>query len=402
MRDEDQTLRPLATGTEATYMTTPFGNTLWDRQSDLSSGVSTDIRTRSSGPTKRLGHLQLSDLRVELKQFGTLGYDPPTAAEFLLQDVRRLGKGFGVIQEEFRTRMHAPKEDEPVEDFNFEKPEAKPDKDDVFTSPDRDFFWHALSVVHDVARDCQNETSSEPEWNSEVHSRILRLAPQSSRATSGVCYRNVTVDRIHDTNPLPTILGAAKRLSVKMQSEMVDFVLMLEPDVMMHDDIIAMLNEGPNITDRSSVNHASPEGIRFKPIAVSIETKRAAIQEDAANLPLAVWVSALFAKLRQLVSPLNQPPLIALGLPILPLIIIQAHVWKLLIAYSAPSSSSSTPTNNLSPSSVIILRDIPLGTTSSILGCLTVTASLRRLMRWASKDFQKWWRELLGNDESNL
>lgn len=69
------------------------------------------------------------------------------------------------------------------------------------------------------------------------------------------------VDRIYDTNLPPTIPGTMKRLASKMRSKMVDFVLMLEPNAKMEDYIAGVLRARPNVTDRSSVNHTSPEAL---------------------------------------------------------------------------------------------------------------------------------------------
>lgn len=194
------------------------------------------------------------------------------------------------------------------------------------------------------------------------------------------------------------------RAGTRMQTKMVDYVLLMEPDAKMHVNITRILNEGLLLTDRSIINHFSSEGLRFKPIAVGVETKRAAIDEDAAHVQLSLWVSAQFAKLRQLVLSLSQHRFKTPNLPILPFVVVQVHLWKLSVASSKPPSptSSSTSTHISSPiSSIVILRDVPIGTTVNVLGCFTIIASPRRLMLWVSEDFRMWWEKVLGVNESH-
>lgn len=394
--DDDPTPRAPATVANVLSETVHPGIAVSDRRSDLSSTSSNSIQTRSPSPTKRLGDFQQSDPRIELKDFGSTGYPTPAAAKALVLDLSRIGKGVGVIPTVFRGRVEALHQDDPLEPFNFASSDSTPADHALPSSPDSDSFWCELLRIQRAAQECQNDTTSEPEWNAEVHSRLLRVALEPTRTTtSGVWYRNVTVDRVRDPTLLPTIPASITRLATKMQSKMIDYVLMLEPDPKMHLDIVQMLSKGLAPLDRLSVNHIGSDSLRYKPIAVSIETKRAAIHEDAAHIQLSLWVAAHFAKLRRLASLSSKQPLAEPKLPILPLIIVQGHVWKLLVAHFVLSSSTA-------PSSIIILRDIPIGTTASILGCFMAIASLRRLMVWVNHDFQEWWKTILGGDESQV
>src|SRR5580700_3061459 len=110
-----------------------------------------------------------------------------------------------------------------------------------------------------------------------------------------------------------------------MQSKMVDYALIISApsDTSFQQRIIHTLKT----TRSSSINHTAADYIRFTPIAISIETKRAAIDEDSANIQLGLWVCAHFARLRQLTSG-------AVSLPVLPLLIVQGHQWKMMIAES--------------------------------------------------------------------
>jgi hypothetical protein len=68
--------------------------------------------------------------------------------------------------------------------------------------------------------------------------------------------------------------------------------------------------------EEESINHTAADNVRFSSIAVSIKVKRAAIHEDSANIQLCIWVSAYFAKRRQLSQTTTE-------LFVLPLILVQ-------------------------------------------------------------------------------
>lgn len=50
--------------------------------------------------------------------------------------------------------------------------------------------------------------------------------------------------------------------------------------------------------DRPSINHAMAQSINLSPIAVSIEIKKAGIDEYGAEIQLGTWVASHFARLR--------------------------------------------------------------------------------------------------------
>ncbi len=121
----------------------------------------------------------------------------------------------------------------------------------------------------------------------------------------------------------------------------------------------------------TSLNHVESEYLRFVPIGVSIETKRAAIDEDKAEVQVCTWIKAHFAKLKQLAPN-------AATMPVLPIIIAQGHDWKFMLAEMAASDQ------------VIIHRDVFLGATNSIIGIYQLLSVVKRLARWAHEEYQPW------------
>jgi len=101
---------------------------------------------------------------------------------------------------------------------------------------------------------------------------------------------------------------------------MVDYAISLDPDKNTMRRIIHKLK-----ADFSpSINHTKAEYVRFKPIVISIETKRPGMDEDTAKVQLGVWAAAHLERIQELSQKTN--------LPILPEILIQGHDWRLKIA----------------------------------------------------------------------
>lgn len=102
---------------------------------------------------------------------------------------------------------------------------------------------------------------------------------------------------------------------------MVNYAILLVPDVQMRKDIVAKLLS----LNFLSINHTKAEYLLVKPITVSIETKRPGMDEDGAKVQLGAWAAADFERLRVLCGPVTV-------LPILPEVIVQGHDWRLKIA----------------------------------------------------------------------
>jgi hypothetical protein len=120
-----------------------------------------------------------------------------------------------------------------------------------------------------------------------------------------------------------------------------------------------------------SITQTMAEYARFTPLSVSIETKRGAIGEGEAHIQLALWVSAHYAKLRQLTEKGTQ-------MPWLPLLKVQGHDWKFLLA------------EHVDVEQIVILKEVRVGSTDSIQGIFQVIAALRRLARWTDEVYRPW------------
>ncbi|KAL1614350.1 hypothetical protein SLS56_012132 [Neofusicoccum ribis] len=314
-------------------------------------------------PVRRLGDLQLSDVRIQMKTLDAVRQNVPVDALDLYKAIRRIGTGRRVIPQAVKPLASAVLDACELDDLNFD------DTADDRRAPAHEEQWRGVHEVLDAARECQECGLFEAAWNSEVHSRVLRLALQRGRNDTGVWYRDMTAARISDKSMLPVSASG-----VAAQGKTVDYALILDTawDKDLWRRVIATLRRRDELT----INQTEAEHVRFSPIAVSIETKRDLVEGDAAILQLSVWVSAHFRRLQQLTDA---------RIPTMPLIIVQGHEWKLLLAeYSVEEGE------------LVMYWMLNLGATHSILGTYQLIASLRQLTKWISETYRPWFeREVL-------
>lgn len=122
------------------------------------------------------------------------------------------------------------------------------------------------------------------------------------------------------TNPLITSRTTARIHGTSSATKMVDYVISLDPDLTTMRRIIDKLKS----EFTPSINHTKAEYVRFKPIVISLETKRPGMDEDTAKVQLGVWAAAHLERIQELSRKTD--------LPILPQILIQGHDWRLKIA----------------------------------------------------------------------
>ncbi|KAL8711530.1 MAG: hypothetical protein Q9225_007095 [Loekoesia sp. 1 TL-2023] len=329
------------------------------------SGTSSPSRPKS--PAKDSSALQLADIPVNYVQFGSPGPTLPEAAIELIEDIEILGDGSAAVPPNLKQSVsnylmcHYGKSTRyvnrlfPASSFSSVEPDLE-----------EHYLWRRVIEISRNATRCRDDESSEPGWNSMVHSPLMELALGGARETAEVWFHNVTTARITDTSLLPGITANA----TKSQSKMVDFAMVVRPS----KDLEKRIKQRIRDTGKISINHTDAAYLLYQPIGVSIETKRAGIDEPTAKNQLATWVFAHFEKLEQLRH--GDAPL-----PYLPLVMIQGHGWKFLIAHKP------------SPEEVLIYRDIDIGNTGTVLGIFQLLEALRRLAQWMDREYKPWFVE---------
>ena len=343
-------------------------------------------KARSQSPTKRLGDLQFSDMPVDSQTWssGTI----PQELKDLVRDMQGIGRGAGVIPLVLRGNFAAT--EEMVLDFQWAKEDEKRRGKDADKAAMKqitgglghDLFWYRASTICEATNECLRDRDPEPAWNSEVHSTILRLALTGHWASQEVWYKDITVARISNKSLVPWNIATGA-----MQSKMVDYAILINPSQkftgnpskFLHNHIIEKLRTEKDSAS-ISINQTESEWVRFKPIAVNIETKRGAVGEDEAHVQLATWLTAQYSRLRQLM-----PDKAKTKLPGFPVLSVQGQRWLLMIA--------SLQDNDR----INLIKELYLGDTDSIAGVYQVVAAIRRIAQWVNDDYRPWFeKEVLG------
>ena len=287
VEDKEQTPRPNITDKVPPFSRRPPNPK--DREESSESGESHESKkARSRSPTKHLGDLQFSDMPVDPQAWSADTI--PIELKELVTDMQKIGSKFEVIPLAVKDKLAAAKED--ILDFQWSqeggkhrgKGKEKSATDMITGGLGHDRFWDRVVEIHKDNVECLNRGYPEPAWNDKVHSRILDLALTGHWQAKEVWYMNVTVARISNKSLVPWNIATGA-----MQSKMVDYAIIIDPSrdfsgdpsKSLHNHIIEKLrmeNSG------ASINQTAAKWIRFQPIAVNIETKKGAVNEDESGL----------------------------------------------------------------------------------------------------------------------
>lgn len=122
---------------------------------------------------------------------------------------------------------------------------------------------------------------------------------------------------------------------------MVDYAICLEGELIepMYERIMNIMGLDP--PGSQYINHTALEPVRFRPIAVSIESKVESGNEAEATTQLSVWVLAHFKRLQGIIKHSG----VTSEMPVLPLINIQGEEW---ITRLAVQRDNKTVLSNIS------------------------------------------------------
>lgn len=256
----------------------------------------------------------------------------------------------------------------PLKAGNIAKKECVEDTTDVEGSLGYEKMWERLSWVMGEAARCNAERMSEASWNEMVHAPVLSLALRGHWKSRGIYYCNMTTARISNKSLIPKVV------SKSMGSKMVDYAMVIRPDSNMSQRIRHKL-----LSDNTlSINQTEAEYVRYHPITINIETKRAAIEEDKAYVQQGIWNIAQFSHLERLMK--DDAPF-----PILPLLMIQGHEWKMLIAEIFKTDDNTTAGRKMT-----FAGHVRIGATDSVVGIYQIISSLRVLARWIDEWYRPW------------
>jgi hypothetical protein len=177
-----------------------------------------------------------------------------------------------------------------------------------------ELFWHIAGMICQATNECLVKHESELSWNSKVHSRILRLAFEGCWKEREIWYKDITSAKILNRSLLPwNIYGGLCNSPSPVGTFSSDTSRCL------HSRIIEKLRPEIGV---ASINQTASEWVRFKLIAVNIETKRGAVKD---HVQLRTWITTQFARLRQLTT-------FDIEFPSLLVLFVQGKRWLLMIA----------------------------------------------------------------------
>lgn len=252
-----------------------------------------------------------------------------------------------------------------------------------------------LNEIRTASEECELEEDSEAGWNCEVHSPVLRLAVKTfvdvkkynvygcwpilfpiSCVTANWC--STTARVVPDLVPRHVNGDAFK-------SKMVDFTLNLVPDDKMYEKILLVIQNQPH--GLQTINQTNFGRVRFRPIAISIETKTPNASKEEAMIQLGMWVAAHFKRIRMF----SHGKLVT---PTLPLLYVSGAQWFLLFAIDrgkdvvCPSiRTSCLPVSHIWQE---LIGKLNIGDTDDVVGCYKLLASLRCLCEWVTTTFKDW------------
>ncbi|KAL8988551.1 MAG: hypothetical protein Q9177_002393 [Variospora cf. flavescens] len=354
------------------------GNLEDDHSEDSKQESSTRSSQRTLSPRKARAYMQDAEISVQLAKIPSSDYPFPSAAQTLRNDLRALQKRKGLLDLSIREIAQVK--------LGIDDEDALYKTRGNTVTPEESFrhlrTWYNVVEIESAAEECEVEDDAEASWNTEVHSRILREALRGHWRSKNIWYKDITTAKIFDKELLPKVPG----LSAK--NKLVDFAIIVRPQVSsVLDGAVKMKCAS---MPPKSINQTDASYVRNKPIAISMEVKRPAGNEDIAVVELQTWVTAHYKMLKVLLDSNDAPG--TFELPILPLVQVQGHTWNLWIAEYKETEDQ-----------IIIHRKISLGSTDEVVGIYQLIASVQRLAQWVAEEYQPWWiKAVLGVDPKTL
>ncbi|KAF2802870.1 uncharacterized protein BDZ99DRAFT_576470 [Mytilinidion resinicola] len=286
-----------------------------------------------------------------------------------------------------------------------------------------------VQTINALSHRCAENRDHESEWNNRVHTKVLELALGNNEVSVG--FRSVTAARI-TSEFRPTHSPSLTT------GKIVDYAMFLELSGPARDAILSLIG-----MSSESINHATYEGLRIRPIAVSIETKTESRTVEEAKVQLGVWVAAQVARIEALIQQVavlkankhgaerearsetsrrgrqksrgkggkisqSQPtptptidavspdPTDLLSQIVFPLLDVQSESWSLFFGRVSISPDTSSLHIRKPASHIQIFHSIALGNTANTAQTYRLVKSLKVLRAWIDGDFRKWWDRLLG------
>ncbi|KAF5005409.1 hypothetical protein FDECE_8145 [Fusarium decemcellulare] len=348
---------------------------------DTESAISKRPRSTNSSPTKTtrtLAYLHAEHV-IQFEAFdGTKSTRVPSALKELVDAVETDAFGQGIISRRDLELLGPDAQTDPLLSSIFSSPRFVDDtesRDQLGASLSRE----AVSEILKEAQEAEQMRHSEAHWNCFVHSRILRLALQSSNVNS-TTDRDVSKIQISCLNATTAqiIKSFAPRTFRQRHDKRIDFCFYVDLDDA--HPARPMLNHVSQESPHGCINHTDYPPLLRRPVCLSLETKRTGEDWQVALEQTSIWLAAQWACLDKLVGTSAS----ATGLDFLPALIVQGHDWWFVAA-----------TRHLRPDGLhetILWSKVFMGSTSSARGLYQVVTTIQRLSKWCAQVYWPWFR----------
>ncbi|KAI1394965.1 hypothetical protein F4819DRAFT_492948 [Hypoxylon fuscum] len=334
---------------------------------------------RSRSPAKTTTDLQFAN--IELRAFSE--HPPPDCAHIqeLLSDIQAATAGISVVPHAVQAEIASNPKKTILDRLSPHNINVSYHLSDAKAVEE----LHQLRSIIADAADCKVECQSEAAWNARVHDPLLRLSMETAALPRVRPFIATTATII------PALLPRNAFTGDPLSSRLVDFCIALESDTAHKETIKQLLASQPAAL--RSLNQTMYSPLRFRPIAIAVETKTDTATETGES-QLAIWTKAWLNRMK-LLGAKNIPPL--------PVLRIKGHDWFLLLAWEEHEQEHEhgqeqdqeqdrdrdREQQDAEPS-LIILAEMPIGDTRSILPLYRLINVLRRLARWADGPFRDW------------
>ncbi|KAL6400034.1 hypothetical protein AUP68_15725 [Ilyonectria robusta] len=180
----------------------------------------------------------------------------------------------------------------------------------IATEWDADSKFKTVQKIVRRTEECELENVSEVSWNARVHELLLEIALEPFGKS--ISHWDVT------KAPMNKLYLPRHGSGSDLQAKMVDFYICLGGN----STTAAIRHRLKKAGDCYSINHSPYQPLRYRPIAISIETKTPDGSGQEAKTQVSVWAAAYMARLRALSGTSKSAMALGVTLPL-----VTAGAW---------------------------------------------------------------------------
>ncbi|KAL7783427.1 hypothetical protein V8C37DRAFT_413729 [Trichoderma ceciliae] len=344
----------------------------------------------SSSSKRQMMSLRLGKTGVEYQLLDN--NTVPEMAKTLFSTITEIGRTHDIIpcnlQQTIAQELENRNRGEDIQKWRYcFKPEGTPD-----TLPGRIPSFDAIERVLRAARACEKLNHEEAGWNLEVHAHLLNTIFRDPITGESNDFDTISCTTARPHREFKPILSTAKMIDLCICAS-------LDDNKELEAAIIDFCTKAPTL----SINHTDFQPIQFRPIILSIETKKPDASIQQAQLQIGTWHAAQWAFLQWAIGEkllekrlsqglgegttdkeqeeFEREKIAALSkLGFIPGIIVHGSQWLLVL--STYDNGKTT-----------LWSGWPFGTTKGEMEIYAIIAGVRELTAWARETYLPWFKE---------